>query len=289
MVISGATSGIGLALAKEFARRGHSLVIIGLFESELEETKKLLLEEENVGEVLTICTDFSDASTENFERLREKLDPDNREIGILINNVGMMPRIAKRFHKYELGLLSSIVNVNQLAGVHLTRTILPSMIERGRGLVVNVSSAMSSCSGAFFGLYIPTKNFVNAFARQLELEFCRHQVDFVLLSPGPVHTNIMVKDEPGRPYVVEADTFARSVVNALSARPARFCGLYYHELFAILTQCIILPTWLAASTLEFTFRNLSMPLEVSPPMQRRQKKKGEQASENTRANLSSNV
>ena len=117
-------------MAKDLAGRGHSIVAIGIYDDELASTKVLLEGIPNVGEVLVIKTDLSDPSIENFEKLRKKIDPENRDIGILINNVGIYPTKVMRYNRWDMEYIRSMVNLNIMSTLHLTRMIMPGIIPK---------------------------------------------------------------------------------------------------------------------------------------------------------------
>ena len=232
-VISGATDGIGLAMARELAKQGLSIVVIGRSEEKLERTKLSLEQEGNAGEILTIKIDLSDSSIDNFESIRSKIDPENRDIGILINNAGSMPSRLMRYIRYDFEKVRNMVNLNVLATLCLTRMIMPGMLDRGKGLVVNVSSILAHTSAPFACVYAPTKSFMSAFSKQLQQEYSGHPIDIINLTPGPVHTKLLTdlaKFKNPNVLCLSPDDFARTAVNAFSTRIGEFCGCFVHEI-----------------------------------------------------------
>uniref|UniRef100_A0A6G1S4Q7 Hydroxysteroid dehydrogenase-like protein 1 n=1 Tax=Aceria tosichella TaxID=561515 RepID=A0A6G1S4Q7_9ACAR len=231
-VISGSTDGIGQSMAKELARRGMSIIVVARNEEKLAKTKAMLEREPNVGEVETVKVDLSDPSMENFDKVRAQIDPDNRDIGLLINNAGSFPDRYARFNRFDMEEIVSIVNLNVLGTLHLTRMIMPGMIERGRGLVMNVSSILGEMPGPYFNVYGATKSFVNAFTRQLQMEYGSHPIDIILLQPGPVSTKqLIATSDRAKPsfFVPSADKFARTSINALSTGIQCYTGAMFHE------------------------------------------------------------
>uniref|UniRef100_A0A6G1SPP6 Hydroxysteroid dehydrogenase-like protein 1 n=1 Tax=Aceria tosichella TaxID=561515 RepID=A0A6G1SPP6_9ACAR len=231
-VITGSTDGIGQSMAKELARRGMSIIVVARNEERLARTKAMLEQEPNVGEVETVKVDLSDPSMENFDKVRAQIDPDNRDIGLLINNAGSFPDRYARFNRFDMEEIVSIVNLNVLGTLHLTRMIMPGMIERGRGLVMNVSSILGEMPGPYFNVYGATKSFVNAFTRQLQMEYGSHPIDIILLQPGPVSTKqLIATSDRAKPsfFVPSADKFARTSINALSTGIQCYTGAMFHE------------------------------------------------------------
>lgn len=262
-VISGSTDGIGLAMARELARRGHSIVLMGRSEEKLANAKASVESEPNVGEVITVKSDLSDASTANFERIKNDIDPDNREIGILINNAGIFPEAFIPFQSHSMESLRGAVNLNDLAILYLTHMTLPGMVTRGKGLVVNVSSIFGDLPGPFVGAYAPTKAFVNSFSEGLRTEYEPLGVDVINITPGPVFTKqFKAANKIDRASFVNptAETFARSAINALSTRIASFCGVPMHE-FTLLSgksiKCLGLYDFTLKNSLKFSANRYS--------------------------------
>lgn len=230
-VISGSTDGIGLAMARELARRGMSIVVIGRNEEKLANTKVSLEAEPNVGEIITVKIDLSDSSLDNFAKIRTQIDPDNRDIGILINNAGTFPDTFQRFNRFEPDYYRTIVNLNIIATLYLTRMMMPGMLERGRGLVVNVSSTLGSVPGPYFGVYPATKTFIDAFSRQLQLEYSSHPIEIVNLTPGAVHTKLFTNTSTiPKPSMMNPspEVYAKTSLNALAAGINEYAGTLFH-------------------------------------------------------------
>lgn len=231
-VVTGATDGIGQCMAKELARRGMSIIVVARNEEKLARTKAMLEQEPNVGEVETVKIDLSDSSEENFARIRTQIDPDNRDIGLLINNAGSFPDRYARFNRFTMDEIKSIVDLNILATLHLTRMIMPGMLERGKGLLVNVSSIMGEMPSPYFNVYGATKSFVDAFTRQLQMEYGSHPIDIVLIQPGPVSTKqLKATSKVSEPFflVPSPEDFAKTSINALSTGVSCYTGNLMHE------------------------------------------------------------
>ena len=271
-VISGATDGIGLAMAKELAGRGHSIVAIGIYDDELASTKVLLEGIPNVGDVLVIKTDLSDSSIENFEKLRERIDPDNKDIGILINNVGIFPTKVSRYNHYDMKYIRTMINLHIMSTLYLTRMIMPGMIERERGLVLNLSSMAGSYPWLYGCVYGPAKAFVNAFSRHLQIEYSSHPVDIVYLTPGFVSTNLIrnISTITGPSlFFPSPDDFVKSVLNAVSARVNTLCGTIPHAI-SLKLGLICDQLGILKNIFDFSERFMK-DINISPVMRRKTK------------------
>jgi 17beta-estradiol 17-dehydrogenase / very-long-chain 3-oxoacyl-CoA reductase len=229
-VVSGGAGGIGRAMARELARRGMSLIIIDIDQRRLAETKRLLESEPSVGQVEVIQADLADPTPANFEKLRAQLEPDSRDIGVLVNNVATFPSVQARFNEHEIEETIAMLNLNVQALLRLTRMIMPGMLQRKRGLVLNVSALAGSVPGPLTQIYAASKAFVDSFTRQLQAEYSSESVDVVLLKPGPVHTLGASEQAGESAYVPSADAYAGSAITALSSGINSYAGTMLHEL-----------------------------------------------------------
>lgn len=249
-VVTGATDGIGLAMCKELIKRGISLIIIARNQEKLNKTKEELLklvvlktdeqQHQSINsspiKVETIQKDFSDTTRESYAKMIDLIDPLNRDIGILINNVGIYSVNFESMLKFKLNYLREQVDVNVLSVLEMTHAILPGMLNRSRGLVINVSSIITANSAAFTGVYGPTKSFVDSFSKQLQVEYSNHPVDIINLTTGPVMSKVFTEIKPElrrSALVLTSDTYAKSVINIISSKlgmPRSFAGAFIHVL-----------------------------------------------------------
>lgn len=232
-IITGATDGIGLAMAKELAQRGHSLIIIGRNEEKLSTCKASLQAEQTDAEVVAIKIDLADSSEENYASVVGQIDIENRDIGILINNAGTFPGVFKPFAQYDTKDSIDIVNVNILATVLFTKMILPSMLRRGKGMIVNVSSLIGYAPSGYNNAYGPSKSYVNAFSEMLQNELSSYPIDVVNLTPGGVLTklyNEAIKETKPNCFNPSANDYAKSAINAIATPLSTMSGTLAHGL-----------------------------------------------------------
>ncbi|XP_074872455.1 very-long-chain 3-oxoacyl-CoA reductase-like isoform X2 [Carettochelys insculpta] len=169
-VVTGATSGIGRAYAQELARRGLNVVLIS---RSLQRLKQVAaeIEEQHGRSTRVIEADFT-RGPEIYASIGTALQ--GLEIGILVNNVGMtyaakpvnfldVPNIDK--------MLSDIVNCNVLSVPQMTRIVLPQMLTRKKGVIINLSSETGRHPQPQVTVYSATKVFVDFFSRSLEAEY----------------------------------------------------------------------------------------------------------------------
>jgi uncharacterized protein len=181
VVITGASSGIGAAVARAAARRGYRLVITARRNARLEE----LAQELRVAgaDVLVVPADLRDPCAPN--RLVGATVERFGRIDVLINNAGIgLPQL---FAQADPDAMRNQVLVNLAAPIVLTRLALPSLLEH-RGSVINVGSAITSVANAALGAYGATKAGLAYWNDALRRELSHRGVSVCLVEPGPVKT-----------------------------------------------------------------------------------------------------
>ncbi|XP_014797924.1 PREDICTED: hydroxysteroid dehydrogenase-like protein 1 isoform X1 [Calidris pugnax] len=136
-VVTGSTDGIGKAYAEELAKRGVNIILISRNKEKLESVSRSISETYKV-ETDFIVADFS-KGREPYPAIREALK--DREIGILVNNVGMFYPYPDYFTNLSEDVLWDMININIVSANMMMHIVLPRMVEKMRGAIVNVSSA----------------------------------------------------------------------------------------------------------------------------------------------------
>ncbi|GAC79731.1 mycolate reductase [Gordonia malaquae] len=180
-VVTGASSGIGMALARALAARGHSVILVARRGEILEELATELRSRFAV-EAEVRAVDLSDLDAVGV--LCDELS--NRQVSVLCNNAGIATfgPIAELDAAYE----RAQVRLNAVAVHDLTLAVLPQMIERNTGGILMVGSAAGNMPIPNNATYAATKAFVNTFSESLRGELKGTGVHVTLLAPGPVRT-----------------------------------------------------------------------------------------------------
>ena len=180
--ITGATSGIGLATAKIFAKNGYNLVITGRRSERLKEVSEKLVRKYGI-QVKTLCFDIrhNDEVTEAWQ----SLDPNWQEIDILINNAGL----AKGFDPIYDGQLShweTMIDTNIKGLLYITRLVSPGMVSRKSGHIINLCSTAGHEVYPNGNVYSATKFAVDALTKSIRLDMYKHGIKVSQVSPGHV-------------------------------------------------------------------------------------------------------
>ncbi|KFM82042.1 Estradiol 17-beta-dehydrogenase 12, partial [Stegodyphus mimosarum] len=142
-VITGGTEGIGKAYAEELAERGFNICLISRNIEKLNEVATEIQETYKVSTKI-INVDFT-AGPEIYNTIKSHLDELDGGVGILVNNVGMSYKYAEYFHAIPGGLkvMMDLIHSNIASCTMMTKLILPQMEERGKGLIINISSLIA--------------------------------------------------------------------------------------------------------------------------------------------------
>jgi uncharacterized protein len=184
VLITGATRGLGWEFADILAARGFGLFLTGRDGARLRRFK----DEHPGAEVTTAVADLSEPG--GAEALLEAARADGRPIDHLVNNAGFGDRLA--FADCDLAKQRAMIQVNIDSLVALTHGLLPAMLERGSGAILNVASTAAFVPGPFMSIYYASKAFVLSFSMALAEELRGSGVTVSALCPGPTETDFDV-------------------------------------------------------------------------------------------------
>lgn len=183
VLITGASGGLGLALAHRFAREGYDLILTARSADKLIAAKDTLEATHGITVTVIPCDlGAPHAAADLIAAIGEQ----GLSVDILVNNAGFGDFGA--FADSDIDKQSAMVQLNVTALMELTHAVLPTMRQKGRGKLLNVASIAAFEQGPFMSVYYATKAFVLSFSQALARELKGSGVTVTILCPGPIHT-----------------------------------------------------------------------------------------------------
>jgi 17beta-estradiol 17-dehydrogenase / very-long-chain 3-oxoacyl-CoA reductase len=243
-IVTGSTDGIGKAIADELAAKGISLVLISRTKSKLEDQAKELSSKFSI-ETKIHAMDFSSGDLSMFDRVKEVVQ--GLDVGLLVNNVGMSYDHAEYFHLVDKQKIENLVRINIFGTTHMTYVVLPGMLERKRGAIVNISSASGFVNEPMYAVYSATKAFVNAFSQALHYEYKSQGVHVQCQVPAFVTTKLS-KLRSTSFFICSPKAYAKSLIAKIGYEPIIF-SYWTHSLQIDGALSLPIPDWIRASFL----------------------------------------
>ncbi len=184
VLITGATSGIGEGCAKRFAKGGYDLILTGRNTKKLEELKLTL--ETGDCHVLTLNFDVRDRAA--AIKAVEGLSDDWKQIDVLVNNAGLARGLDSEYEG-NLDEWDEMVDTNIKGLLTMTRLVVPGMVERNHGHVINIGSVAGDAAYAGGNVYCATKSAVKALSDGLRIDVAHTKVRVTNIKPGLVETH----------------------------------------------------------------------------------------------------
>ena len=181
VLITGATSGFGMSCAKLFSKNGYKTILIGRRKDRLTKLSKKLGVKRN----LPIQLDVRDKK--NVFQTIEDLPNDFRKITVLINNAGLAWGLEPA-HKVDIKKWETMIDTNCKGLVYITRAVLPGLIKRNKGHIVNIGSVAGSYPYEGGNVYGGTKAFVKQFSLGLKSDLLGTKVKITNVEPGMADT-----------------------------------------------------------------------------------------------------
>ena len=211
-LVTGASSGIGLELARLFAHDGYDLILVARSVEKLDRLGAELSARHGI-RARTVGADLG--SPDAPGAIAETLKQAAVGIDVLVNNAGY--GVHGPFAKTELQTELDLLRVNVVALTHLTKLLLPTMLARRAGRILNVASTAGFQPGPLMAVYSASKAYVLSFSEALAEELAGTGVTVTTLCPGPVLTGFQaragmngVRLAAGNPLLVDAATAARA-------------------------------------------------------------------------------
>ena len=217
-LVTGASAGIGAALAHELARRGHNVILVARRRERLEELAQHLRSEHGVRAEVLPC-DLADAGAR--DALPAQVEQLGLRVDVLVNNAGF--GTSGPYYKSDQDQELQQVRLLVEAGAHLVREFVPGMVDRGSGAILNVASTAGFQPIPRMAGYGAAKAWSRSFTGALHEELRHKGIAVTALSPGPVKTEFWDQNERTpveatvpEPIWVEAETVAKAAIDGLA-------------------------------------------------------------------------
>ena len=217
-IITGASSGIGRELADLFARDGHDLILVARRREVLELLARTLGDRHAVS-----CEAFVADLSRRLERehLAVRMRSVDDRIAALVNNAGIGTH--GYFHETDMERELELIELNIAALTHLTKLVLPGMLARRAGRIVNISSVAAFQPGPLMSVYYASKAYVQSFSEALAEEVAGTGVSVTAVCPGPTTTDFQTSAgiHPDAPAVGAPSMSSRDVAEIAYRGAAR--------------------------------------------------------------------
>ena len=215
-IITGATKGIGRAIAFAMAKEGYDLAVCSRSEDDLFELKSALNAAFPNAEIRCKSTDMS--NKDEVLAFASFVKEDWPEIDVLVNNAGVF--LAGILLEEDDGALEKMIETNLYSAYYLTRAVTPGMVERGKGHVFNMCSIASFMAYPNGGSYSISKFAMLGFSKVLREEIKTTGVKVTAILPGATWSNSWAGVDLPEERLMQADDIAESVMSALRMSPS---------------------------------------------------------------------
>jgi NAD(P)-dependent dehydrogenase (short-subunit alcohol dehydrogenase family) len=210
VVVTGASSGIGEAVSRRFARGAARVVLAARRVERLQTLERSIAG--RGGEALAVRCDVT--SRDDIDALVDTARERFGRIDVLVNNAGIPGGGA--FRSLDAARIERIVDVNVLGAMRTTKAFLPMFLEQGSGHIVNVASLAGRFATPGSSVYGATKHAVVAFGESLAYELEPFGIRVTTVNPGFTRTEGFPQDDIPRPFVMSADRVARTIVDVVA-------------------------------------------------------------------------
>jgi 17beta-estradiol 17-dehydrogenase / very-long-chain 3-oxoacyl-CoA reductase len=235
-VITGASDGIGRAYSEQLAAKGLNIVLISRTLSKLEDVAKGIQEKYKV-ETKVIAVDFSSTDRAIYDVIRKTIG--ELELAVLVNNVGMMNPYFDYFTLVSGGeeTMDKMIQVNCTAATLMMRMVLPGMVERRQGVIINVSSLMAIFPVPLVSVYAGCKAYMDFVSQANHVEYSPFGIHIQSVKPGLVATkmSMVMQERFGAPT---PDTYVKAALSTVGLESST-CGYPPHKLQGYLLETLM--------------------------------------------------
>lgn len=186
-IVTGSSDGIGKGYALELAKRGFNVYLISRTEQKLNQVADEIKSKYSV-ETRVLAVDFMAADDSTYQRIADSIN--GLSVVVLVNNVGINYEFPQRYLEATEKLDDAIIRVNITATNKLTRIVLPQMVDRKGGAIINLSSMAGRVPTPLLTVYSATKAYIDYFSKGLAQEYKKYGILVQSVTPGMVVSNM---------------------------------------------------------------------------------------------------
>ncbi|HEY6977202.1 MAG TPA: SDR family oxidoreductase [Chitinophagaceae bacterium] len=225
-LITGASKGIGKAIAEELAKRKINVLLLARSEDLLKEFAKYLFETYAV-QAYYFTADLSEINTP--KKIFDWCNTHHFPVSILINNAGY--GLSGRLEKYSLPEHIGVMHVNMIAAVELIYLFLPQLKEQPKAYIMNIASSASHQAVPGLNIYAATKTFILSFSRGLRYELKHTNVSVTAVCPGATNTDFISRANIKSTHAIE-------LAKKFSMQPEKVAAIAVNGMFENKTEVI---------------------------------------------------
>ncbi len=184
ILVTGATSGFGKAIATKFAKEGNNIIITGRREERLKDLKWELEKQYNV-KILSLCFDVRNKA-EVFKSI-DSLSDDWKRIDVLINNAGLASGIEK-IQEGEIEDWDKMIDTNLKGLLYVSKAVIPLLIKNKSGHIINIASTAGKEVYEKGNVYCASKHAVDAISKAMRIDLLEHRIKVTNIAPGAAET-----------------------------------------------------------------------------------------------------
>jgi 17beta-estradiol 17-dehydrogenase / very-long-chain 3-oxoacyl-CoA reductase len=211
-IVTGATDGIGKAMAFELAKKGCNVLLISRTQSKLDECKAEIEAKHPKVTCEVLAIDYSKYDSSAESRIVKAIA--NKDIGVLVNNVGISYPNTKYFHELDPVNVEQLMTLNVNSTTNMTRLVLPGMVSRKRGTVVSIGSAAGVSTSPLLSQYGAAKSYIAMFSKAMNEEYKAFNISFQCQVPMFVTTKL-AKLRHTSLFVASPAGYAKAAVAAI--------------------------------------------------------------------------
>eukprot|EP00667_Euglena_gracilis_P012863 EG_transcript_13224 len=228
-VVTGSTDGIGKEYALQLAAKGLNIVLLARNGDLLREVAQEIEEKYSV-KTKVIQQDISTATPEDYERIAKEINI-LEDVGILVNNVGLSYQHPEFFDQVPIDTHRALLSINCNSMVELTHALLPAMIQRRKGVIINLCSISGLMPCPLLATYSATKAFVATFSDALNSEYKCKGITVQSCTPAFVVSKMSKIKRPSF-FTPTPKAFVKSALSSVGAGPAVNLPYWPHRLQA---------------------------------------------------------